>query len=71
MYKVLNTFKENQHGGRIYDPGAPYPAEGEKLDEKRAEFLTQVHPTYKVAFIEKETPSEAPKKKVQKKKSDA
>lgn len=69
VFKVINTFKEKQHGERIYHPGESYPADGEKLNEKRAEFLTQVHPTYKVAFLEKEISSDPPKKNSPKKKS--
>lgn len=77
MYKVINLFKENLHGGRIYKPGELYPADGENFDEKRAEFLTKVHPTYKKAFLEKveekSTKNESHDKKTKKatkKKSD-
>lgn len=77
MYKVINLFKEKLHGGRIYKPGEPYPADGENFDEKRAEFLTKVHPTYKKAFLEKIEDKSTKKeshdkktKKAAKKKSD-
>lgn len=78
VYKVINPFKENLHGGRIYKPGDTYPADGEKLDVKRAEFLTKVHPIYKKAFLEKVEEKKSTKnesydkkaKKATKKKSD-
>ncbi|MFD2446387.1 hypothetical protein ACFSO7_20710 [Bacillus sp. CGMCC 1.16607] len=52
MYKVINTFRENQHGGHIYNVGDEYPAKGQKLVKSRAEFLTKPHITYGVAFLE-------------------
>lgn len=52
MFKVINAFKENQHDGHVYRQGDTYPTKGKKLVKSRAEFLTKVHPEYKVAFLE-------------------
>lgn len=52
MYKVINRFKDLQHGGRIYEIGERYPAGGKKLVKSRAEFLTKRHPVLGVAFLE-------------------
>ena len=69
MYKVINRFKETHHNDHIYEVGDDYPVKGKKLVEKRADFLTNIHPTYKMAFLEK-LEEETPKKKPIKKKSD-
>lgn len=57
-YKVLNTFKENEHDGFVYQEGKSYPKEGYKADPKRVEFLQKKHPEYGVAFLE--TPEKEP-----------
>lgn len=51
VYKVINTFKDLQHGGLLYNVGDTYPAKGKQLVEERVEELTKVHPKYGVAFI--------------------
>lgn len=79
-FKVINRFKDNQQDGHVYEIGDAYPADGKKLDEKRAEFLTKKHAKYGVVFLEKVedkepeevAPKAEPKKKATtKKKSDA
>lgn len=52
MYKVINRFIEKNHNSHVYEIGDFYPVEGKKLVKKRAEELTQVHPQYKVAFLQ-------------------
>lgn len=52
QYKVINIFKDLQHGGLLYNVGDSYPAEGQDLVESRVEELTKIHPNYGVAFIE-------------------
>lgn len=51
QYKVINKFKDKD--GHVYEIGDTYPADGKKFNETRAEFLTTIHPTYKMAFLEK------------------
>lgn len=51
LYKVINRFRDRD--GHIYEVGQPYPADGKKLNEQRAEFLTKKHSKYGVAFLEK------------------
>ncbi|WGT38499.1 hypothetical protein QH639_22250 [Lysinibacillus sp. 1 U-2021] len=63
MYKAINRFKEEIHDDHIYEVNDPYPAEGKKLVKARAEFLTKVHPKYKVAFLKA---VEEPKKAITK-----
>lgn len=50
-YKVINRFKETQHGGHIYEVGDIYPVEGKRLNKARADELTKVHPIYNHAFL--------------------
>ena len=63
-YKVLNTFKEKEHGGTVYQKGDVYPKDGFEANAKRVEFLQKKHPEYGVAFLEtpKDEPKTAPKK---------
>lgn len=77
MYKAINRFKEEIHDNHIYEVNDPYPAEGKKLVKARAEFLSKVHPKYKVAFLKaveepkKATTKQAPKQPSTDEKSDA
>lgn len=68
-YKVINTFKDLQHRGLLYNIGDIYPAEGQQLVESRVEELTMIHPTYGVAFLkvveEDIKTSQTPKKTTQ------
>lgn len=48
---VINGFEDKNHDGHVYVPGDIYPAEGYRTTKKRIEFLAQVHPEYKVAFV--------------------
>lgn len=50
-YPVLNTFKETEHDGHVYQKGATYPAEGFKETKKRVEFLQKKHKKYGVPFL--------------------
>mgnify|MGYP001027100871 CR=1 FL=1 len=52
MYKVINRFIEKNHNGHVYEIRDIYPVDGKKLVKKRADELTQVHPQYKVAFLQ-------------------
>lgn len=49
-YTVLSEFIE---GERLYQKGAPYPAEGVALDEERAKFLADKKKNKAVAYIKK------------------
>jgi len=49
--KVLNTFKEKEHKGTIYQIGDTYPKGKFKADPKRVSFLQEEHPVYGVRFL--------------------
>ncbi|MFJ7662963.1 hypothetical protein ACIQXW_11220 [Lysinibacillus sp. NPDC097162] len=49
--KVVNSFKELQHNGHMYNTGDTYPAEGFEATEERVFFLTGVHPKYEKIYL--------------------
>lgn len=57
-YKALNTFKEVDHDGTVYEAGDPYPKEGFKAEKKRVAFLQDLHPEYGVRFLTSEDDGE-------------
>lgn len=50
-YKVIKTFKETKHDGRIYNIGDVYPADGFKLTKTRADELVSNKNKYKTPFL--------------------
>lgn len=52
-YRVVKKFKDLQDGNFIYEIGDEFPREGQKATKKRLAELSEVHPKYKVVFIEK------------------
>lgn len=51
-YRVLATFKENNHDGTVYEKDGTYPKEGYKTTKKRIEELTSDKNKYKHPFLE-------------------
>lgn len=67
-FKVLNTFREKEHDGHIYEEGQMYPAEGYKATKKRVEYLQKENEEFDgMVFLE--TPKETDDKKDDKKDS--
>ncbi|MBN8236836.1 hypothetical protein JF544_16380 [Halobacillus kuroshimensis] len=52
-YKVINEFTDTENKGHHYKIGDDYPAGGKRPTAKRIKELSEEHPKYKRAFIEK------------------
>ena len=51
-YKVINKFKEKNHGGHVYEVGDVYPKQGERFNKQRAEYLAKYNADFKKVFLE-------------------
>lgn len=51
-YKVINRFKEKNHGGHVYEVGDVYPKQGERFNKQRAEYLAKYNAEFKKTFLE-------------------